>query len=110
MDDIKRENSKVPFNYEWAVDLLKVLHVIWLDGRRPELGRLRAETHTKIPGSCKNKAVLALAIVNLCKPAHEWVAWTCWRMRSDKEAQGRYPNKALKECSFTQLHCVCCHT
>eukprot|EP00931_Biecheleriopsis_adriatica_P118441 TRINITY_DN93852_c0_g1_i1.p1 TRINITY_DN93852_c0_g1~~TRINITY_DN93852_c0_g1_i1.p1 ORF type:complete len:731 (+),score=191.02 TRINITY_DN93852_c0_g1_i1:69-2195(+) len=109
MDDVERKNNLVAFNYEWTTDLWKAIKKVWNDGGVPKFSNLRAKFHTKIPGSCKNKAVLALAFVNVLKPEHRWVAWTCWRQRTEQEARDRFPHKALHTVCFAQLHCVCCH-
>jgi len=89
--------------------LWKLLKKVWHNGAEPKLQFLRAETHCKIPGSCKNKAVLAIAMLDFLKPEHKWNCWTCWRIRNEDEAAGRYPNKTAKEMCYTQLHCVCKH-
>lgn len=109
MDDVERKNHLVAFNYEWTTDLWKVLKKVWNDGGIPKLANLRAKFHTKIPGSCKNKSLLALTFVNSLKPEHRWLAWTVWRERTEKEAMDRFPNKPLNSVSFAQLHSVCCH-
>jgi len=109
MDNVDRKKSHVPFNYEWTTDLWKVLKKVWNNGDIPRLDSLRAEFHNKIPGSSKNKAILALAFVSVLRPEHRWVAWTCWRERKDDEAKDRFPFKARESTSYAQLHCVCCH-
>ncbi|CAK0806091.1 unnamed protein product [Prorocentrum cordatum] len=111
MDSMIRSNYKIPFNHDWVDDFGKVLKKIWNNGGVPSLGNLRAVEHSRVPGSCKNKAVLALTIVDAIRPRHRWVAWCIWRARNQSEAEGRFPHKKETpiDMSFCQLHCVNAH-
>jgi hypothetical protein len=111
MDSMIRSNYKIPFNHDWVDDFGKVLKKIWNNGGVPSLGNLRAVEHSRVPGSCKNKAVLALVIVDAIRPRHQWVAWCVWRARNQSEAEGRFPHKkdTPVDMSFCQLHCVNAH-
>jgi len=110
-DTMIRKNYQIPFNHDWVDDLGKVLKKIWNNGGVPSLGNLRAVEHSRIPGSCKNKAVLALVLADVIRPKHEWVAWTVWRTRTPDEAEGRFPHKKDTpiDICFCQLHCVNAH-
>jgi len=111
MDTVARSNYKIPFNHDWVDDFGKVLKKIWNNGGVPNLGNLRAVEHSRVPGSCKNKAVLALVIVDAIRPMHRWVAWCVWRARNQSEAEGRFPHKKDTpiQMSYCQLHCVSAH-
>merc|ERR1719203_409068 len=90
-DSMIRSNYAIPFNHDWVDDLGKVLKKIWNNGGVPRLGNLRAAEHEKIPGSCKNKAVIANVLVDVIRPKHQWAGWTVWRTRTQTEADGRFP-------------------
>jgi hypothetical protein len=112
MDNIVRSNYFIPYNNDWVDDLGKVLKRMWNNGGVPTLGNLRDAEHSKIPGSCKNKAVVALALMDVIRPKHLWKAHSVWRIRLMEEVEGRYPNKKGAPCEDLprcQLHCVNSH-